>query len=79
MMKLAVSSTSGASTVRRELISPRPPLTAVRRALPSFNPMSKTEETRPPNRAGMVPLVISMSLTASALNTLKKPNRWEAL
>ena len=51
----------------------------VSRRLPSFICTSTTEERRPPNRAGKPPLVMDIFLTASALNTEKKPNRWLTL
>ena len=69
----------GPSTVSRELINPKPPVVFHFLALPSFSPMFSTELTRPPYSAGMDPLMRSMFLMASALKTLKNPNRCEAL
>ena len=55
-MKLDTPFFTGPSKVRRELMSPMPPLPLNSFRLPSFNPKSSTLETRPPKRAGMLPL-----------------------
>jgi len=41
--------------------------------------MSRTEESLPPYSAGIPPLIIFISLMASALKTEKNPKRWAAL
>ena len=56
-------------------MSPMPPEPLNSLRLPSRSPKSNTLDTRPPNRAGMLPLYTSTLLMASALNTLKNPNK----
>ena len=55
-MKLETPRLMGPSRVRRELMSPMPPEPLNSLRLPSRSPKSNTLDTRPPNRAGMLPL-----------------------
>ena len=74
-MKLALSFTMGPSTVSFEAMMLMLPSPWYSLMLPSFMLISSTDESLPPKRAGNPPLVMAMFFTASALNTLKKPNK----
>ena len=74
-MNEALSLINGASMEIREKITPIPPFTSSFLALPSFIFTSKMDETRPPYCDGIPPLNNFTSLTASGLNTEKKPNK----
>ena len=78
-MKLALSFTIGPSSVSLLAMMLMFPSPWNSRMFPSFMLISRMEERRPPNRAGNPPLVMLMFFTASALNTLKKPNKWFTL
>ena len=75
MINEALSFTIGASIANLLNINPTPPFTANFLLLPSFILTSKIEDSLPPYLAGIPPLYSFTSLTASGLNTEKKPKR----
>ena len=79
MMNELLSLMIGASRVKRLDTVPMPPVAANFFTFPSFSRTSRIEESRPPYCAGMPPFSSFTSLTASGLNTEKKPNKCDEL
>src|SRR5690606_15711685 len=70
---------NGPSTANLLEINPMPPVRLRFLLFPSFWRTSNTDDTRPPNLAGISPLYNLISLMASLLKTEKKPKKCEVL
>ena len=78
-MNEALFSTMGPSTMNFEARMDTFAVPWTSFMFPSFMFTSSTDDRRPPKRAGNPPLVMVICLTASELNTEKKPKRWLTL